>query len=98
MCHGARRTAHRADLIGNVEPSRVPSGLLRVTMQGLGAASPDGKAHIDMQLSFIRHRPAVREAVRQMIDWAPERIVLAHGLCYEKDAVTELRRAFRWVL
>ena len=67
-------------------------------MQAFGAAIPDGKAPIDMQLSFIRRRPAVREAVRQMIAWAPQRIVLTHGLCYEKDAVAELHRAFRWVL
>lgn len=96
--HRESRTLILTDLIENFEPSRVRSRLLRWTMQAFGAASPDGKAPIDMQLSFIRRRPAVREAVRQMIAWAPERIVLAHGLCYEKDAGAELHRAFRWVL
>ena len=96
--HRASRTLILTDLIENFEPSRVRNRLLRWTMQAFGAASPDGKAPIDMQLSFIRQRPAVREAALQMIAWAPERIVLAHGLCYEKDAVAELRRAFRWVL
>jgi hypothetical protein len=96
--HRASRTLILTDLIENFEPSRVRNPLLRWTMQAFGAADPDGKAPIDMQLSFIRHRPAVREAARQMIAWAPERIVLAHGRCYEKDAVAELRRAFRWVL
>lgn len=33
-----------------------------------------------------------------MIAWTPDRIVLAHGRCYDKDAGAELRRAFRWVL
>jgi hypothetical protein len=67
-------------------------------MQAFGAVDPDGKAPLDIQLSFARHRPAVRAAVRQMIAWAPERIILAHGRCYDQDAIAELRRAFRWVL
>jgi hypothetical protein len=96
--HRASRTLILTDLIENFEPSRVRNRLLRWTMQAFGAADPDGKAPIDMQLSFIRHRPAVRKAVQQMIAWAPDRIVLAHGRCYTQDAVTELHRAFRWVL
>ena len=96
--HRASRTLILTDLIENFEPWRVRNRLLRWTMQAFGAADPDGKTPIDMQLSFIRHRPGVRRAARQMIAWSPERIVLAHGRCYEKDAVAELHRAFRWVL
>jgi hypothetical protein len=33
-----------------------------------------------------------------MIQWNPERIILAHGRRYEKNGVHELRRAFRWLL
>jgi hypothetical protein len=57
-----------------------------------------GGAPIDLRLSFWRHRKAVRAAARAMIGWAPERIVIAHGRCSEKDAVRALQRAFRWVL
>jgi hypothetical protein len=32
-----------------------------------------------------------------MIGWQPERMILAHGRWYERDAVGELRRAFRWL-
>jgi hypothetical protein len=96
--HRASRTLILTDLIENFEPSRVRNRLLRWTMQAFGAVDPDGKAPLDMQLSFARHRPAVRAAVRQMIAWAPERIILAHGRCYDQDAIAELRRAFRWVL
>ena len=96
--HRASRTLILTDLIENFEPSRVRNRLLRWTMQAFGAADPDGKAPVDMQLSFIRHRPVVREAARQMIAWAPARIVLAHGRCYNQNAVAELRRSFRWVL
>ncbi len=96
--HRPSRTLIMTDLIENFEPGRVRSRFWRSTMRLFGAADPDGKAPYDMQLSFIRHRKAVRAAVERMIAWNPERIVLAHGRWYERNAVAELRRAFRWVL
>jgi hypothetical protein len=32
------------------------------------------------------------------IDWAPRRIVIAHGALPTGDGVDELRRSFRWLL
>jgi hypothetical protein len=96
--HRASRTLIITDLIENFEPWRVRNRFLRWIMQAAGAADPDGKAPIDMQLSFMGHRRAVRRAALQMIAWAPEQIVLAHGRCYTREAVAELQRAFRWVL
>ncbi len=96
--HRPSRTLILTDLIENFEPSRVRSTLLRWAMKAFGAADPDGKAPFDMQLSFLGHRSDVRTAARRMIAWAPERIVIAHGRCYDSGGVEELRRAFRWVL
>lgn len=96
--HRSSRTLIIADLIENFEPWRVRNRFLRWVMKAFGAADPDGNAPIDMQLSFIAHRRAVRTAALQMIAWVPEQIVLAHGRCYSRDAVAELQRAFRWVL
>lgn len=96
--HVPSRTLSLTDLIENFEPSRVRSRLLRWTRQVFGAADPDGKAPLDMQLSFYSNRRQVRAAAERMIQWEPERIVVAHGRCYETDAVAELQRAFRWVL
>lgn len=72
--------------------------LLRWLMQMSGAADPDGKAPIDVQLSLLGHRREVRKAAERMLAWAPERIILSHGRCYEANGTAELRRAFRWVL
>ena len=58
-----------------------------------GAADPDGKAPFDMQLSFFRHRKAVRAAVERMIAWKPERVIIAHGRWYDANASFELNRA-----
>jgi hypothetical protein len=96
--HRPSRTLILTDLIENFEPARVRNPFVRWAMQAFGAADPDGKAPIDMQLSFLGQRAKVRAAAQTMIGWAPERIVIAHGRCYERDGVAELRRALRWVL
>jgi hypothetical protein len=95
--HHASRTLILTDLIENFEPRRIRNFLVRWIVQFGGAADPDGKAPIDMQWSFRGRRARLRAAVDRMIGWRPERIVLAHGRCYERDAVEELRRACRWV-
>lgn len=96
--HVPSRTLILTDLIENFEPERARNRVLRWVLRLSGAADPDGKAPFDMQLSFLRHRKALRAAVERMIAWNPERILIAHGRWYERDAVAELRRAFRWVL
>jgi hypothetical protein len=96
--HRPSRTLILTDIIENFEPTRVRGPVLRWVMKTFGAADPDGKAPFDMQLSFIGHRRQVRAAAEQMIAWSPEQIVIAHGRCYQSNAVEELRRAFRWVL
>jgi hypothetical protein len=96
--HRPSRTLILTDLIENFEPARVRGFWLRLLLRLAGAADPDGKAPLDMQLTFRRQRPALRAAVRQMVDWDPERIILAHGRWYESGGTKELRRAFRWVL
>jgi hypothetical protein len=94
--HHPSRTLILTDLIENFEPRRIRSRWFRALVKWSGAADPDGKAPIDMQLSFWRHRRPLKNAVRRMIDWAPERIVMAHGRCYDRDGTAELKRAFRW--
>jgi hypothetical protein len=96
--HLASRTLVLTDLIENFEPGRAKSWLLRLLLRASGAADPDGKAPIDMRLTFLRHRQTVKRAVERMIAWAPERIILAHGRWYHENAAAELTRAFRWAL
>ena len=96
--HRATRTLIITDLIENFEPQRVRNPLLRWLMQMTGTADPDGKAPIDMQLSFLGHRREVRKAAERMLAWAPERIILSHGRCYKANGTAELRRAFRWIV
>lgn len=96
--HRPSRTLILTDLIENFEPKRVKSPFWRFMMRLFGAADPDGKAPFDMQMTFWRHRTAIRRAAQKMIDWNPERIIIAHGRWYETNGAAELRRAFRWAL
>jgi hypothetical protein len=96
--HRLSRTLILTDLIENFEPARVRSAFWRVLMRLSGAADPDGKMPIDLRLTFRRHKPAVGRAVRRMLDWQPERVILAHGRWYPHDGAAELRRAMRWAL
>lgn len=96
--HRPTRTLVLTDLIENFEPARVRRPWLRWAMKIFGAADPDGKAPLDMQLSFLGHRRQVRAAARRLVEWAPERVILAHGRCYGADGAVEVKRAFRWVL
>lgn len=96
--HRPSRTLILTDLVENFELGRVRSRLLRWLIRAAGAADPDGKAPIDMRLSFIGHRKEVRKAARKMREWSPQGIILAHGRCYHADGTAELERAFRWIL
>jgi hypothetical protein len=96
--HYPSRTIVLTGLIENFELKRTHSRSYRLLLRLAGAADPDGKAPIDMQLTFWRHRRALRAAVEAMIAWNPERIIIAHGRWYEGNCAAELRRAFRWAL
>ena len=95
--HRASRTLILTDLIENFEPKKLP-WWMRWFARGAKLTDPDGQMPRDMRLTFRGNEARLRAAVRRMIDWAPERVILAHGRWYAKDGVAELRRAFRWVL
>lgn len=95
--HHASATLTLTDLIENFEAAKVPwwMGLLG---RLAGIMAPNGQMPRDMRMTFRGRHDELRAAVHQMIDWAPERIIIAHGKCFEQDAASELRRAFAFVL
>ncbi len=95
--HEPTRTLILTDLIENFEREKLP-WWARPLAQAAGILDPDGKAPLDMRLSFRRgEREATRESIRELIGWKPERVILAHGRWYQTDGEAELRRAFRWL-
>ncbi len=94
--HHASRTLILTDLIENFEPAKFPSRFWAKIMKWVGIAEPDGKIPPDWRATF-RNRAAARESLAQMLAWQPEKIILAHGRCYETNGTAELCRAFRWL-
>jgi len=94
--HRASRTLILTDFIENFEQRKIGSALWRYLTKLGGVRDPDGSMPRDMRMSYAK--PVVRAAVEKMIEWKPERIILAHGRWYESNGAAELRRAFRWVL
>lgn len=95
--HRATRTLILTDLIENFEPDKMPL-LLQPLLKLAGITDPNGSMPRDMRATFHNGRDQLRAAVLQMIDWAPERVVLAHGRWFDTDGTDELKRAFSFIL
>lgn len=91
--HRPSRTLVVTDLLQTFEARRVRGRLARTLLQLGGATGPGAGPSVEVRLALLRHPIAVRRAVRRMIEWAPERIVLAHGPCIERDAMVALQLA-----
>jgi hypothetical protein len=96
--HRASRTVILTDLIENFERTKLGSPMMRVLTRLGGVRDPDGKMPIDMRFSFRKYRQGLASAVNQMLEWNPERVILAHGRWYNCRGADEIRRAFRGVL
>lgn len=84
------------DLLQNFEAERIRNLALRFILWAGGSIGPGGKTSIDIRLPARRYHPRLRATLNQMLEWAPRRIILAHGKCYDADIAAELQRAFRW--
>ena len=94
--HRKSRTLILADLIENFELNKV-SQPLNWLLQLAGAADPDGKAPLDLRMTFVGRKELARRSLKKVLHWQPEKIVLAHGRWYESNGIAELKRAFRWL-
>ena len=94
--HRQSRTLILTDLIENFEPSRVAKGL-RWVIRLAGIADPNGKTPMDLRMTFLGRKAQARQGYHQMLAWAPEKIILAHGRWYPENGMAELKRAFQWL-
>jgi hypothetical protein len=94
--HRDTKTVILADLVENFEPEKV-GGAYRWLVRLAGAAHPDGKAPIDLRVTFLGRKDEARTSFERLLAWKPEKVILAHGRWYERDGAEELRRAFRWL-
>ncbi len=94
--HRQSQTLILTDLIENFEPAKVDKAF-RWLIHLVGIADPNGGTPLDLRLTFWGRKAQVKQGYEQMLAWAPETIILAHGRWFPENGVAELERAFRWL-
>lgn len=95
--HKSSKTLVLADLIENFEEERIKSHFFKALAKIGGVISPNGKTPLDWRLTFIL-RNSARQSINKMLEWNPDKIIIAHGKWFENNGLQELKRAFNWLL
>jgi Domain of unknown function (DUF4336) len=93
--HRSSRTAIMGDLIQRF-PDASLSGWKGMVMRLGGLTGERGGTPRDWRASFLRHSPA-RAALQKVLEWNPERLVIAHGLCAQAGARHIIATALNWI-
>jgi hypothetical protein len=93
--HRASRTVILDDLI-QIHPIVKGRPLRNALFRLAGVAAPRGGVAVDIRLSFTK-RQIARESLHRLLSWDFENLIIAHGICIEKDAKAFVKQAFRWL-
>jgi hypothetical protein len=93
--HRASRTAIFGDLIQRF-PTATMKGWKRLLLQVGGVLGPHGSTPRDWRLTFVA-RARTRAARRTVLEWKPQRLVIAHGECATSGATEIIAAALRWM-
>lgn len=95
--HKKSRTLILTDLTENFEVDKIDSCMWRHFLKFAGHVDPDGKTPIDLQMTFWGNKKQAKKSLEHIFLWNPDKIIISHGKWYPKNAVAELKRAFRWL-
>lgn len=93
--HRVSRTLILADFI-QTHRSRAGHPLFNLLLRLSGIAYPKVGVPLDIRLSFT-DRKLARRSLAQLLSWDFEKLILAHGICIERDAKALVEHAFRWL-
>lgn len=97
--HRPSGTAILADLSQNFSDDFLQnhwSWWRRYIARFLGITEHHSRTPLEVRLSFLNRKPG-KTALRQMLAWGPNRVVMAHGRCFEGDGQEYLQHAFDWL-
>jgi hypothetical protein len=94
--HKESRTVILDDLI-QINPIVKGKFLRNALFKLAGVASPHGGVALDIRLSFT-NRNLARRSLEKLLSWDFDKLIIAHGVCIEKDAKPFVERAFRWLV
>ena len=84
--HKSTKTLIVTDLIENFEPEKIASPIRRKFYRLARVTAPDGQTPIDYRMTFFRKtKGKQRFSFSRMSNWKPDKIILAHGLCFFKN-------------
>lgn len=93
--HKNTHTVILDDLIQRNPPAQA-NVLTDAILKLAGAQNPDGVVGRDMRLTFL-NRSLARQSLQKLLSWDFEKLIIAHGACFESDAKQYVRRAFTWL-
>jgi len=91
--HRRSKTLLLTDTIMNLELDKL-SEPWRFAARITGMYHPRGQLFFGMRLPMLLQRRKTRAAVRTILAWQPERIILAHGRCFDTNGSEIVRRMF----
>jgi hypothetical protein len=91
--HSASKTLILTDTVMNLELDKITQPW-RIFTKLSGMYHPFGQIFFGMRLPMLLQRRKARAAIQRIQLWQPERIVLSHGRCIERDAGRAIRRIF----
>jgi Domain of unknown function (DUF4336) len=94
--HEKSRTVILADFVQN-RPIAKGKPFLNALFKLAGVAYPHGGVALDIRLSFT-NRNLARQSLEKLLSWDFDKLIIAHGICVEKDAKPFVERAFRWLV
>lgn len=93
--HRASHTVILDDLI-QIHPIVKGKPLRNALFKLEGVASPYGGVGLDIRMSFT-HRDLARRSLEKLLIWDFDKLIIAHGVCIEKDAKPFVAQAFHWL-
>jgi len=97
LFHQPSRTLVLTDLVLNLEQQKLPA-LARPLLQLFGVTAPDGMPPPYLRAIVKMQGVVAADTAKRLLALHPERVIFAHGRCFDRDGEAALRRSLRWLL
>jgi hypothetical protein len=93
--HKDSHTVILDDLIQS-NPVLEGKALTNLTFKLAGAQYPEGGVGLDMKMTFL-NRNLARRSLEKLLSWDFDKLIIAHGACFESGAKQYVRKVFKWL-
>lgn len=97
LFHQPTHTLVLTDLVLSLERQKLPA-VMRPIARLFGVTAPDGMPPPYLRAVIKLRRRAAVQAASRLLALQPERVIFAHGRCFEHDGTAALRQSLRWLV